>query len=476
MLRSIRRFFAPEPHIPRLPDEVVKRKYPRMRWRVLEATFVGYALYYFVRNNIPIVASQMEASLGYTKEMLGFIMSVTAISYGLGKFFMGAISDRSNPRVFIAVGLLLSSIINFAFGGMRDIDFNLGSLAIHIESYHVHLFLWGMNGLVQGMGWPPCGRSMGHWYSESERGLTFSIWNTSHNVGAAVGGWLAGEAVVRLGGWEYAFFVPGVITAVMSIYLILRLVDTPQSQGLPPIEEYRGDYTPEEKEQGLHERELTYKELFLDNVLMNKYVWILAVANFFAYITRYAMLDWGPTYLKEVKNTEIDESSFAVIAIELGGIPSTIALGYLSDRLGGRRGMVAVLCMLPIILAYGLFPFVPTDWIVKPFGSEIRMGLMIDLFLLFIVGLFIYPVINFITIMALDLTSKKAIGVAAGFIGLFGYVGKAANSWWAGKAVDQYTPTMGMEAAWNIPLWTAMCAGIIAALCLLLTWNQRPKA
>ncbi len=27
-----------------------------------------------------------------------------------------------------------------------------------------------LNGWVQGMGWPPCGRTMVHWFSISERG------------------------------------------------------------------------------------------------------------------------------------------------------------------------------------------------------------------------------------------------------------------------------------------------------------------
>jgi len=446
----ITRFFAPEPHIPRLPDAEVKRVYPKMRWRVLEATFIGYALYYLVRNNLSVVSKDLEINLGYTKEMIGDIIGVSAVAYGLGKFLMGAVSDRSNPRVFIAFGLLLTSILNFAFGA--------------VSNYYFHLILWAANGFVQGMGWPPCGRSMGHWYSERERGLTFSIWNTSHNVGGAIAGVLAGAAVEKFGGWQYAFYVPGAITAVMSIYLFLRLVDTPQSQGLPPIEEYKNDYTKEEKEQGLHERELTYRELFLDYVLLNKFVWILAIANFFAYISRYSMLDWGPTYLREVKGTDISGGGWAVAAIELGGIPSTIALGYLSDKLGGRRGMVAVLCMIPIILAFAGLRF-------APHGS-----MRLDLFLLFIIGLFIYPVINFITIMALDLTSKKAIGAAAGFIGLFGYIGRMVYVKGAGWALDTYTPKLGLEKAWDIPLISALGASVIAMLCLAFTWGQRPKA
>lgn len=459
MSNPISRIFAPEPHKPMLPEAEVQRKYPRMRWRILEATFMGYALYYLVRNNIPVVTKDLQQHLGYTKEAIGLLSGTTGIAYGIGKFFMGAMSDRSNPRVFIAVGLMITSILNFAFAGTVN--------------FQVHMALWILNGFAQGMGWPPCGRSMGHWFSERERGLTFSAWNTSHNVGGAIAGWLSAAAVKHATdyfgadpstAWRAAFYVPATVTLIMSFYLLFRMVDTPQSQGLPPIEEYKNDFTPEERENGLPERELTFKELFFDYVLFNKFVWILAISNFFAYISRYAMVDWGPTYLREVKGQGIVDSSKIIVALEVGGIVPTIALGYLSDRLGGRRGMVAVICMIPIIIAFGLIPQVPPSVV------------WMDLVLVFIIGMMIYPVINFITIMALDMTSKKAIGVAAGFIGLFGYVGKAAYSWTAGRTLDHYEPLLGKEAAWNIPLYVAMGSSIMAMILLAFTWNQKPRA
>lgn len=459
MSNVLSRIFAPEPHKPMLPEAEVQRKYPRMRWRILEATFVGYALYYLVRNNIPVVTKDLQTHLGYTKEAIGLLSGATGIAYGVGKFFMGALSDRSNPRVFIAVGLMITSLLNFAFAGTVN--------------FQVHMALWILNGLAQGMGWPPCGRSMGHWFSERERGLTFSAWNTSHNVGGAIAGWLSAAAVKHATdyfgadpatAWKAAFYVPATVTLIMSFYLLFRMVDTPQSQGLPPIEDYKKDYTPEEVEKGLPERELTFKELFFDYVLFNKFVWILAISNFFAYVSRYAMVDWGPTYLREVKGQGIMGSSQIIVALEVGGIVPTIALGYLSDRLGGRRGMVAVICMIPIIIAFGLIPHVPAKIV------------WMDLALVFIIGMMIYPVINFITIMALDMTSKKAIGVAAGFIGLFGYVGKAVYSWTAGLALDKYEPLIGKEAAWNIPLYVAMGSSIMAMILLAFTWNQKPRA
>jgi OPA family glycerol-3-phosphate transporter-like MFS transporter len=453
----IRSFFAPPPPVPQLPDEQVRTLYPRFRWRIMESTFIGYGTYYLVRNNIGTVTKEMEGALGYDKSMLGDIMAITAISYGLSKFIMGSVSDRSDPRKFMAVGLLLTACCNFAFGAVNE--------------YSMHMILWALNGFAQGMGWPPCGRSMGHWFSESERGLTFSIWNTSHNVGGGIAGLITAWAVTHYGGWQYAFYVPGLLAAIGAAYLFLRLRDTPQSVGLPAIEEYRHDYpegmddsAKELKGAAALERNLTARELFFDKVLSNKFVWLLAIANFFAYITRYSMLDWGPTYLREVKGATLDDGGFAIFALEFGGIPSTIFLGWISDRLGWRRGMVASLCMIPIVASFTGIMLLPPGY------------LWLDMTLLASIGFFIYPVINLITIAALDVVSKKAIGTAAGFIGLFGYIGRTVQAKGFGWTVDHYDNLYGQQVAWDIVFYAILVCGVLAGLLLALTWNLRPRA
>lgn len=450
MFSSLRRYFSPAPHVDRLPPEEVKRLYPRFRWQIMEATFIGYAMFYLVRNNISTVTKELEGAFGYDKTMLGNIMAITAISYGVSKFLMGSVSDRSDPRKFMAIGLLFTAILNFAFGSAN--------------SYGMHMLLWSVNGFAQGMGWPPCGRSMGHWYSESERGLTFSIWNTSHNIGGGVAGYLAARSASQFGGWQFAFYIPGAIAAVGAIYLFLRLRDTPQSVGLPPVEEYRDDYTIEERANGLPERDLTFKELFFGKVLNNKYVWLLALANFFAYITRYSMLDWGPTYLREMKGASLDDGGLAILVLEFGGIPSTIFLGWVSDKIGGRRSMVAALCMVPIIASFAGIMFTPAGF------------LWLDMMLLASIGFFIYPVINLIVIAALDVASKKAIGTAAGFIGLFGYIGRTVQAKGIGWAADYYEIQYGQQAAWDIVFYSIIFSGIMATLLLALMWRVRPKA
>ncbi|MGI8906364.1 MAG: MFS transporter [Candidatus Sumerlaeaceae bacterium] len=459
MISAIRRTFAPAPHLPRLPEAEVQRLYPRNRLRILEATFFGYAMFYLVRNNLSPVTKDLEKALHYTDGMLGNIMAVTALSYGLGKFLMGAMSDRSNARVFMATGLLVSALCNIAFGS--------------VHTYGMHLFLWSVNGFFQGMGWPPCGRCMGHWFSERERGLTFSIWNTSHNLGGGIAGMLAGWAVYHTGGWEYAFYFPAALALMGSIYLYTRLMDTPQSIGLPSIEEYKNDYVLPPSEQAHFERELTFRELFVKYVLLNKYVWILAIANFFAYISRYSMLDWSPKYLREIKGTDVKGGGLAILFSEFGGIPTTIFLGWVSDRIGGRRGLIATLSMIPIILAFSAMMYVTSSPTTAHWSAKAH--LWFDYAMLIVISFFIYPVINLIVIMALDLTSKKAIGTAAGFIGLFGYLGRMTQASGIGGMLDHYKKTADAATAWQMVFYAILGCTIVALVLLALTWNWGPR-
>jgi len=444
----IRNPLATAPHTKRLPDAEVRRRYPIYRWRVMESTFIGYAAFYLVRNNLGAISKDVGSALHYNDSMLGSILAITAATYGIGKFLMGAWSDRSDPRRFMALGLFLTAICNFAFGG--------------VASFKLHLLLWGLNGLFQGMGWPPCGRSMGHWFSERERGWTFSIWNTSHNVGGGVAGLLAAWCVTHFGGWQYAFYLPGAIALVTSLYLVLRLVDTPQSVGLPPIEIYKNDM-PSNHDEDNAERDLPFKTLFVEHVLNNKYIWLLASANFFAYVSRYSFLDWGAKYLREMKGATIMGGGWSVFIIEMSAIIPTILLGWMSDRIGGRRGMVAALCMIPIFLAFTIMLFTPKGM------------LWLDMVMLGVVGFCVYPVINLIVILALDLTSKKAIGTAAGFIGMLGYAGRVFESQGIGSILEYYKKLYGSRMAWDIIICSIMACTLIAGVLLAFTWKLRPR-
>ena len=436
------RLFSPAPHRPRLPEEEVKRKYPKMRWRILESTFIGYATFYLVRNNFPVVAKELGDSMQYSMGEIGDMLAATAIAYGVGKFLMGSVSDRSNPRYFMPTGLLLTALCNFAFGW--------------VGGYWIHLMLWTLNGFVQGMGWAPCGRSLGHWYSIRERGTVFGVWNIAHNVGGGLIGLIAAFSAAKFGGWEYAFYVPGAIAIVGSIYLFIRLRDTPQSEGLPPIEEYKNDYPSENHDPTTHEQELGTRDLFVNYILTNKYLWLFAIANLFVYISRYSMLDWGPTYLKDVKGATLISGGMSTFIYEFAGIASTILMGWVSDKMGGRRGLVSFLCMIPVFIAFAGILFTPPGY------------LWLDMTFFGMIGFFIYPPVMLLGVAGLDFTSKKAVGTAAGFIGLFGYIGRTIQGKGLGFLAENYS--------WDVALYATLAASFMAIVLLAFTWRLRPTA
>ena len=430
---------GPAAHITPLPDSQVNRLYPKMRWRILESTFIGYATFYLVRNNLPVVSKEMGQALSYSKGQIGDLLALSVITYGLGRFIMGSLSDRSNPRYFMPIGLLLTAFCNFAFATA--------------SSYPVHLALWTMNGLAQSMGWAPCGRSLSHWYSIRERGTVFAFWNLAQNVGGGLIGIIASYSAGLLG-WRSAFYVPGILALLCALYLVLRLRDTPQSVGLPSIEEYHNDYPEGGHSDG--EKELGTRELFVNYILKNRYLWLFAGANFFAYVARYAMLDWGPTYLKEVKHASLGEGGYGTAILESSAMLSTVLVGWLSDKLGGRRGMITLLCMIPVLIAFIGIIYCPDN------------KLWLDLTLFGIIGFFVYPAVMLLGICALDATSKKAVGTANGFISIFGSLGRMVESKGIGTLAERYS--------WDVALYAVAISTFIGIMLLAFTWKLSPGA
>jgi len=168
--------FRPLEHIKRLPDGQIEPTYKHLRWQLFLSIFVGYAGYYLVRKNFSLAMPYLIEEYGYSRGDLGVALAAVSIAYGLSKFLMGNVSDRSNPRYFLTAGLVMSALVMLCFGLM---PWATGS----ISAMFILLFL---NGWFQGMGWPACGRTMVHWWSNKERGGIVSVWNVAHNVGGGL--------------------------------------------------------------------------------------------------------------------------------------------------------------------------------------------------------------------------------------------------------------------------------------------------
>jgi MFS transporter, OPA family, glycerol-3-phosphate transporter len=443
------KFFKPAPAIERLPEERTDAEYKKLRFQVFMGIFIGYAAYYLIRKNFSM-AMPFLVEEGWSKTQLGVALSALAFSYGISKFVMATFSDRSNSRVFMTVGLILSAIISLLMGFF---PYFTSSLTI----IYIMLFL---NGWVQGMGWPPAGRTLVHWFSISERGNKTAIWNVAHNVGgglmapiATMGITFAGAIGLSGTAYQGVFILPAFVAIICAFITYFLMRDTPQSMGLPPIEEYRNDYPSKEKKSS--EKELSVKEILFKYVLNNKWVWVIAFANIFVYFVRYGVLDWAPTYLTEVKDFKMDKTSWAYFLYEWAGIPGTLLCGLISDKFfKGRRGPAGVVFMLGVLIAVLVYWF-------NPPGNP-----MVDMLALIAIGFLIYGPVMLIGLQALDLVPKKAAGTAAGLTGLFGYLGGTLT---ANIIMGIVVDAGGWDAGFI--LLTGSC--VLAVLLFAFTWNVR---
>lgn len=429
--------FNPAPHAEPIQDkEEIKKRYKYWRIRTFYSMYIGYIFFYISRKSFTFAMPSMIQDLGMTKAQLGILGSVLAISYGMSKFVSGVLSDRSNPRYIMSIGLILTGVFNIFFGGVSSLLF--------------FVIFWGLNGWFQGWGWPPCARLLTHWYSQKERGTWWGFWNSSHNIGGFLIPLIAAYAAQHWG-WRFAMYIPGGLCILAGLFLLNRLRDTPQSLGLPRVEDFKDDHPPIEKKQD-QEKELSTKEILFKYILKNKVIWVLAIAYFFVYIVRNGINDWSMVYFVEAKGYTPMKAGFSVSFFEIGGVFGSLAAGWLSDKIfSGRRGQTNVLFGIGVIFAlYALWNFS-------------GVSLAVDTALMFAIGFLIFGPQMLIGMAAAELSHKKAAGSATGFVGWIAYLGAAAAGYPIGRVSEDF--------GWQGVFWAFLGCGIIALCCLLPLWS-----
>ena len=448
-------FLTPPAFKPEQTGPEADEKYRRLRWQVFLGIFIGYAGFYIVRKNFSM-AIPMLAPLGFDKGELSLVLSMNAIAYGFSKFLMASISDRSNAQRFLPLGLVAAALsMLFMIVPVQFLGAEHKVAAITLMAVLNFLVGW-----FNGMGWPPCGRVMTHWFSIKERGTWMSFWNCAHNVGGALVGPMAVYGAMWFGSWfyqnsDYYFLIgtyafPAAVAVLIAVIAYCMIRDTPQSCGLPSIEKWSGHASKNYSEKA--EQVLSTREIF-KVVLSNKFLWYIAFANAFVYMVRYGCLDWAPTILTE-QGIDIKSAGWAYFAYEIAAIPGTIFCGWLSDSVfKGRRALPTIIFMALIIAVIFVY------W-------QNITNLNIVIGCLIAIGFLIYGPVMLIGVQALDLAPKNVAGTAAGLTGFMGYVlGTAVLA----NIVIGY---VAENAGWDWTFILLMAACVLSIVFMGLTYRE----
>lgn len=460
MLKSLFGFFKEPPEKEIMKDEtLIKKTYTHWRMRIFYSCFIGYTVFYLCKKNIAVALPGLSADFGYSNTELGLLGSSLYLTYGIGKFVNGVIADSSDVRKFLPTALILSALANLCFllsalfitpGHTSFFGLPSGTVLLWL-----FVFFWGANGWFQSAGFPAVAKSLTYWYSNSERGTKWSLWSCSHQVGTFLSVIVSGFLVAHYG-WKMAFLVPAMLAIAVALWLFGRLRDRPQSLGLPCVEKYREEPTLECCEENEDVDTRSYGQIFKENILFNKTIWLLAFAYIFVYIIRFGCEDWIIKYLNEAKNNSLELAAMKLSALPLFGIVGTIAAGIISDKLfKGHRTPVNIIYLVGVAICIFLLKFNTIS--------------NLDFVLIGLIGAFTYgPQMMIGGLCAVESSSKKVASAATGFTGTFGYVGAVLSASGTGFVVDKY--------GWNGAIWYWIASALICiALCVVLLLDERKK-
>ena len=253
------------------------------------------------------------------------------------------------------------------------------------------------------------------------------------------------------GAWQWAFWLPGIIALLGALGLFVFLRDTPKSVGLPELESAK---TALDSDTPVDEK--TRKAFAMKMVYKNPIIWGLALANFFVYVVRFSVLDWGPKFLTEACGMSYGKAGITVAAFEIMAIVGTLVAGWVTDRFfAGRAHRTCLWCMVGAGAAMGAFymfylnPGMAPDWAL--------IGVLA------MAGFFIYGPQALIGIAASNQATKKAAATANGLVGIFGYLSTAVSGFGIGWLADHY--------GWNYVFIGVIAMAIVGILIFMSLWG-----
>lgn len=406
-----------KPSAEKVPAEQVVDTYKSLRAKTFWGALVAYSLYYVCRLSLSVVKQPLIDGEVFTAGQLGIIGSSLLFVYAFGKFMNGFIADYCNIRRFMATGLLVSAFANLLLGVSGLV---LGSSGASSAVFFV-LFavLWGVNGWVQSMGSPPGIISLSRWFPLSKRGTYYSFFSSSPYLGEFLSFIMVG-LVVGAFGWQYGFIFASLGGFIGAAIILIFVSDTPESKGLPSVQELSGEDVRKEDTMKTFQIQKT--------VLRHPGIWIIAASSAFVYIAKYAIAGWGVLFLQKQKDFSLESATQIIAFSAFFGVLGTVLAGWLSDRVfRGSR-------IVPVLIS-GVFSFLALALFLFAEGGFMANVMYVSLFSL-AVGVLYCLVAG---VMAMDIVPRKATGAALGIVGISSYVAAGIQDIASGYLIQGYT-------------------------------------
>ncbi|MBM4318070.1 MAG: MFS transporter [Deltaproteobacteria bacterium] len=416
------------------------RKRRAINWLTLGLT---YSAMYMGRYNLSFANKALSQAFGWDKTQIGAIITAGLSIYGFSAIFNGPIADKIGGRKAMLIGAIGTVVFNLLFGIGAYLGF-LGKGA-YLLAYFASV--WALNSYFQSFSALALIKVNAGWFHINERGVFSAIFGSMIQSGRALI-FVLGGILVAILPWQWVFFVPSLIVAIMAACTFKVVQNNPEDCHLPALDVQdasSGDTAP------------VTVGYVLSKVLRNPVTLTIAFAEFCTGFVRHGFEQWFPRYMIEAQHLSLESSVFqkGALSVVMAGILGAFFAGTISDWVfKGRRTPVACLGYLVQIFCLLVVCKAPSiNWVIAAF----------------IVNSFAISIVHSMLsgTASMDFGGKRAAATAAGIFDGMQYLGGSVVGIGMGWLLDK----MG----WVI--WGPSMIGfsVLGAVLMLFIWNARPK-
>lgn len=407
------------------------------RWRL--STFwvmlVGYIGYYLVRGNLSVALPLLSQAYGYTNVELGAILSISEVSYAIGKFTTGPLADRIGGKKVFMLGFVGAILFNFIF-----------PLYASVMYFTV---IWCFVRYFLSMGWGGIIKIIGAWYEPEKHGTAMGLISINFQFGGAFTAMFSSFLITLALGWQSLFYIPAAVCTVIAIISYFASKESPQDV-VPNVRfgknaglrKAAADFSAQNGQRR------STKEIVVGLLKVPLFRQVL-VFSFFTHILRSFFMFWIPKFMVDLGMANVAAGMTSAV-FPLVGCLGTVGLGWYTDKYAadGDRSSAIWKMLVGLVVTLTIIAFL------VPYNLEYQTGIIV---MLGLSGFFLYgPYSMSAGCLTLDIAGSEGAGTCTGFIDGIGYIGGALAAWGAGLIADAF----GWQEVFFTLAGTAVCTTV----------------
>jgi OPA family glycerol-3-phosphate transporter-like MFS transporter len=443
--------------------------------RVQNWVFLGlmYGFFYMSRYNFSAISDAIGEKFGWTNAQFGSIISAGVFVYGLSVFFNGPIADKIGGKRAILIGSVGAAVFNFLFGlcylflghaaVWKDGKLIQAATLTHgmTATTMIATFsaLWGANHYFQSFGALSIVKINAAWFHVRERGSFAGIFGIMIQSGRLFA-FSFSPFILRFLPWQWCFWIPAAILAVM-FFLNRRFVeDSPEKAG---FEFHTADET---REEAAKKATLGF---VLRKVFASRAAWLIALSSMCIGMVRNSIDHWWSRYIGAVFHlSAAQRATFVPYEVVTWGTPIAaiaggIVAGNASDKLFGAR-------RAPVIF----FAFIGQALTLAALAQGLHSA-WTGALLLLLMAFFIQSAHSLVGGAAsMDFGGKKAVATAAGLFDGAQYLAATLVGFGMGTLLDAYKDPKAPGAEYDVWPLAPLPFAIIGAIVIARLWYVVP--